>query len=66
MPGSAFDPPAALVPQRAVCHGGEEQLPALCETSAFSQDTHCLSAAPASTLLAYSAVADASLTKEEE
>lgn len=34
--------------------------------SEFSQDTHCLSAAPASTLLAYSAVADVSLIKEEE
>lgn len=45
---------------------GEEQLAALCEMSEFSQDTHCLSAAPASTLLAHSAVADVSLIKEEE
>lgn len=57
---------AALVPQGAVCHGGEEQLAALCEMSVFSQDTHCLTAAPASTLLAHSAVADVSLIKEEE
>lgn len=62
----SWDSPAALVPQRAVCHGGEEQLAALCEMSAFSQDTHCLSAAPASTLLAHSAVADVSLIKEKE
>lgn len=66
MPSSAVDSPAALMPQRAVCHGGEEQLAALCEMSVFSQDTHCLSAAPASTLLAHSAVADMSLIKEEE
>lgn len=66
VPGSAVDSPAALMPQRAVCHGGEEQLAALCEISVFSQGTHCLSAAPASTLLAHSAVADMSLIKEEE
>lgn len=57
---------AALVLQRAVCCGAEEQLAALCEMSVFSQDTHCLSAAPASTLLAHSAVADVSLIKEEK
>lgn len=66
MPSSAVDSPAALMPQRAVCHGGEEHLAARCEMSVFSQDTHCLSAAPASTLLAHSAVADMSLIKEEE
>jgi len=54
------------MPQRVVCHWGEEQLAALCEMSVLSQDSHCLSAAPASTLLAHSAVADVSLIKEEE
>lgn len=54
------------MPQRAVCHEGGEQLAALCEMSEFSQDAHCLSAAPASTLLAHWAVADVSLIKEEE
>lgn len=53
MPSSAVDSPAALMPQRAVCHEGGEQLAALCEMSEFSQDAHCLSAAPASTLLAH-------------
>lgn len=54
------------MPHRAVCHGAEKQLALLCEVPAFSQDTNCLSAASASTLLAHSAVADVSLIKEEE
>lgn len=53
-------------PRGLFAMGGEEQLAALCEVSAFSQDTHCLSAASASTLLVHSAVADASLIKEEK
>lgn len=66
MPGSVVGSPAALMPQRTVCHGSEEQLAALCEMSAFSQDTHCASTAPASTLLAHSAVPGVSLIKEEK
>lgn len=66
MPTSAVDSPAALMPQRAVCHRAEKQLAVLCEVPAFSQDTYCLSAASASTLLVHSAVADVSLIKEEE
>lgn len=65
VPSSAVDSPAAPVPLRAVCHG-ERSSWLHSEMSQFSQDTHCLSAAPASTLLAHSTVADVSLIKEEE